>query len=144
MQRFQFRLERVKDWRQKQVEIEEQKLRKLFAERQALDQDFARLEAGRADAERQVLHSQAVEARDLVALESYRLYVSSRQQILRNRMRDCDGRIGAQRRQVMEAERRFRLLERLKAKRFTEWQKQFDLELESLASEVFLSQWRPA
>jgi hypothetical protein len=42
----------------------------------------------------------------------------------------------------VEARRRFRLLDLLKTRSQEQWKTEFARELESLASEVYLAQWR--
>jgi len=42
---------------------------------------------------------------------------------------------------MMEARRRFRLLEKLKERRLAEWQKVQERELDQIASESFLAKW---
>jgi len=42
---------------------------------------------------------------------------------------------------MMDARRRFRLLEKLKERRLAEWQKVQERELDQIASESFLAKW---
>jgi hypothetical protein len=142
MQRFRFRLESVLAWRRLHLELEETKLQRLFGELRQVGLAGERLEEEKAQEERAVLYSPSVEARELAALESYRLHVAREKERLAKLRADCEGRIAAQRAQVLKAERDVRLLEKLREKRLAEWQAAGDREQEALASELFLARWR--
>jgi len=43
---------------------------------------------------------------------------------------------------VLEAQRRVRLLERLRERRFSEWEAELNRELEALAAESYLARWK--
>ncbi len=140
MQRFRFRLASVLKWRTLQLEIEENKLEVLFAERNRATAELARLDECRVEADR-ILERDTVDGQSLAALDRHRASLKSTGQKLRAAAADCERRIAAQRQQVSEAERRVRLLERLKERRLAEWNTEADRELEALASETFLAKW---
>jgi hypothetical protein len=140
MQRFHFRLASVLGWRTLQFEIEQSKLEALFAERRRSEEDLTRLSEQRREADR-LLGSDSVEGQALAALDSHRYALERAAARLRTAAADCDRRIAAQRARVLEAERRVRLIERLKELRLAEWQSGHNRELESLASEMFLAKW---
>jgi len=141
MRRFRFRLETVLGWRRLHLELEETKLQRLFEELRQVDLAEDRLDAEKADADRAVLYSASVEAQDLAALDRHRLHVARVKERLRKERADCRRRITAQQRQVVEAERDVRLLEKLRERRLAEWQTAADHEQETLASELFLAGW---
>ncbi|MGC9969597.1 MAG: hypothetical protein ABSE56_03300 [Bryobacteraceae bacterium] len=141
MRRFKFRLETVLGWRRLHLELEETKLQRLFEELRQVDLAEDRLDAEKADADRAVLYSASVEAQDLAALDRHRLHVARVKERLRKERADCRRRITAQQRQVVEAERDVRLLEKLRERRLAEWQTAADHEQETLASELFLAGW---
>ncbi|MGE5645107.1 MAG: hypothetical protein ACM336_04885 [Acidobacteriota bacterium] len=140
MQRFHFRLGSVLGWRALQLELERGKLETLLAGRKRIAQDLARLAEVR-EASEKLLASDAVEGQDLAALDAHRYALARAAARLRASEAECDRDIARQRANVLEAERRVRLLERLKERRLAEWQAAVDRELEALASETFLAKW---
>lgn len=140
MQRFQFRLASVLGWRALQLELQKSKLENLVAERRRSEQDLARLGEQQRDAER-MLALDAVEGHELATLDGHRYWLRRAGERLRTACAECDERIAVQRARVTEAERRVRLLERLKERRLAELQLESDRELETLASETFLAKW---
>ena len=142
MKRFEFRLERVLDWRREQADVEEARLQPLFAERRHIQAERAQLETERAAADSAVVALREHSSTDLAALDAYRRHVRAAREKLDRREGDCGARILEQRRQVLVARRRFHLLERLKERARKHWQSDFDRELETLASEAFLARWR--
>jgi hypothetical protein len=140
MQRFRFRLKNVLEWRTLQLEIEESKLQGLFAERRRREDEIAGLGEQRRNADR-LLGFDTVEGQELAALDAHRHALVRTAARLRTAAQDCERRIAAQQVKVLEAERRVRLLDRLKERRLAEWQLEADREQETMASETFLAKW---
>ena len=61
-------------------------------------------------------------------------------EIARRRV-ECASKLADQQKQMLEARRRCRLLERLKDRRLLEWTAARDHELEDIAAESYLSRW---
>jgi flagellar FliJ protein len=139
MKRFEFRLERVLEWRQTQLDIELAGLGRLVAEAQAIDRRRADLEAERAAAERSLVSMATVEADELASLDAFRSWATHERERLIRQRAEWEGKIGEQRQRVLEARRKRRLLEILKEKRKAEWTAEFDREMESLAGELYLA-----
>jgi hypothetical protein len=139
--RFQFHLQRVLDWRRTQLEIEEAKLRQATASVAAADRARAEVEAAANQTEVEVRRWDPVAGRDLQALGDYRLHARSQEQALAARCEECAREAAAQQARMLEARRRCRLLERLRERRLAEWKVAEDRELDSLASESYLAQW---
>jgi flagellar export protein FliJ len=135
MSGFRFRLARVLEWRQTELALAETRFRRQTAALAALDRARAALDASAIRAEMQVREAPRIEGADLAALHAFR------QHIARSRAALAASRVQAQREldalqaAMLEARRRFRLLERLRDRRFAEWQEAADRELEQLASE---------
>jgi SMC interacting uncharacterized protein involved in chromosome segregation len=140
MRRFQFRLESVLGWRAVELELEEGRLEQLFNERRDRDRETTALEARRHEAA-QLIKAKTLDGQQLAAFSQHRHYLEKEVARIAARRVDCEKRIAAQQRRVVEAERKVRLLERLKERRFAEWTLDFNRELEALASETFLSKW---
>ena len=121
MKAFRFPLERVLDWRRSEMGVEENKLRQLHAAVRALDQERAELEQTRARTEQTLISSSAVNADELHALENWRIAVRLRCEAIARRRKEREGEIAAQQQKLLEARRRYRLLDKLKERRLQEW-----------------------
>jgi flagellar export protein FliJ len=141
MNAFRFPLQKVLDWRRSELDLAELKFQQLTAAVAAVDQALAELETAGIRAEILVRDWSPVCGRDLAALGSFRLHVRKKNAELSARRAECAGRLAAGRSAMLEARRRFRLLERLKQRRFEEWRLARDKELEDLASESYLARW---
>jgi hypothetical protein len=143
MRAFGFRLERVLEWRRTQLELEENKFRLESAAMSALDRARAEWEAAGIKAEGQVRQSSEITGRELAALGEFRLLVRSREAVIAGQRATQVKSLAAQKAALLEAQRRCRLLERLKERRHEEWRLAGNKETEELASEMYLAQWTP-
>jgi hypothetical protein len=143
MNAFRFRLDRVLEWRRTQLELEENNFRRETAALAALDRVRAELEAAGVKAEVQVRQSRTITGRELAALGEFRLLVRSREADIARQRAERVKSLAAQRAVLLEAQRRCRLLERLKERRLEEWRLAGNKETEDLASETYLAQWTP-
>lgn len=142
MKRFEFPLERVRRWRSEQASLEEVKLRQLIAVKAQMEATRRQAEAeGRRSAE-QVLAKTSLEASELHSLDAYRLHIRRRISDLDDRARQCEAQITRQRQRVIEARRRFELLDRLRTAALEEWRAAGNKEQENLAAELFLAKSR--
>ena len=140
MRRFQFRLESVLGWRVVELEIEEGRLERLFTERRGWDDRARALEDQRRESA-QLIAAKTLDGQQLAAFTYHRRYLEREAARMAAQRADCEKRIAAQQQRVVEAERKVRLLERLKERRLAEWTLDFNREVEALASETFLSKW---
>lgn len=141
MRNFEFRLQRLLEWREEETKAEEGRLGLLLSELGQLDQRRQSLERTREEAEQMVRAAGSVGADLLAALDTYRLHCQVAKVKLTSQIQECMGRIEAQRAKVMEANRRWRLLGRLKQRRHMQWQAEADREQEALAAELYLARW---
>lgn len=139
MKAFQFPLERVLNWRRVQLELEESKLKQMYAALARLDSQRAGWEAAVIRAELEVREWPSLAGRDLSALAGFRLHVKEQEQALETRRLECRKSIEVEQRLLLEARRRCRLLELLRERRWAEWQADSDREIEQLASESHLA-----
>ena len=140
MHRFQFRLGSVLGWRAVELELEEGRLERLFTERRRRDAEALALEV-RSRESAQLITARTLDGQQLAALSYHRHYLEREGARMAAQRADCAKRIAAQQQRVVEAERKVRLLERLKERRLAEWNLEFNREMEALASETFLSKW---
>jgi flagellar export protein FliJ len=129
------------EWRRMEVSVEETKLQHLWHELAQLEAALERLDLARRQAGSSVLASDPMTAEQLQACDRYRAHVAGEMERVDNAIGDCRRRIEAQRRVLLAARQRLRSLEQLKERRLAEWQRSATLELENLASELFLAKW---
>lgn len=141
MKRFEFTLDRVLEWRTKQVSVEEGKLEALHGELRSIEERRAALTRDRTENEALVLQDGVAEASELRSLDDFRRYVRYQCVLLDRESTNCDARIAAQRERVRTAQRDAQLLERLKQNRRVAWKSDFDKELEEQAAEAYLAKW---
>lgn len=141
MNRFDFRLARVLDYRQKQLEAADQVLRRLVAEQQGLSGQKEALGARYLAEEAALRVALVPQPGELAALSAYRRHVRLEQSKLDRLLFECSRRVERQRAEVLEARRRCRLLEKLHGKCKSTWQAAFAKEIDSLAEESFLARW---
>jgi flagellar biosynthesis chaperone FliJ len=141
MQTFRFRLDRVLEWYRYQYELEERRLTVCLAALADSQKAIALLQAERLSVERDVVSRTAIPSRDFVALGLYRLRAKQRELEL-NAARDrCQGAVDGQRAKLRAAQRRLRLLEKLRERRVAEYVYAEARELEELASDAFFCKW---
>ena len=147
MKRFVFPLERVRQWRQTQVDLELAKLQTLFQQLARSQEGAAQLARAVQTAER-ALEAEAgagkvLQPMALTALDDYRLYAKREQAVLARQQRELGRQIAAQRNRLIDARRDFRLLEKLRERSHAAWERENDRETEALAGELFLAKWKP-
>jgi len=143
MTTFRFRLDRVLQWRQAQLELAQAALSRVAAERARWDGILANLTNARAQAEGTLQSGAPVNGAELGALARYQAYVEQQKKIALERRRECQARLEQQRARVLQARREHRLLEKLRQVRRAEWESAVDREFEALAAETYLAQWEP-
>ncbi|HLM99450.1 MAG TPA: hypothetical protein VK335_09230 [Bryobacteraceae bacterium] len=143
MTAFSFRLERVLEWRQAQLELAQAALSRVAGECARWDATLAKLANARAQAEALVQSSGPVNGADLGALARYQAHVEQQRKVALDRRRECGIKMDQQRARVLEARRDYRLLDKLRQVRRAEWESAVDREFEALATETYLAQWEP-
>jgi flagellar export protein FliJ len=141
MTAFRFRLQKVLDWRHTQLELEEARYRQAIAAVAEIDRARAALAAEGIHTEAEVRSWNPVTECDLAALGEFRLHVRARDADLASRRAAGVKELEARQAAMLEARRRYRLLERLKERGLAAWTAERDKELEQLASEAFLARW---
>lgn len=139
MKRFDFPLERVRRWRREQASLEELKLQQFRAEMAGLQAAQREIETDRAQSEQLVLTQRYIDPLLLVSLDSYRQFAAGKVRHLEGRKQQWEAKIQGQLKIVIEARRKFELLERLRQAAFDQWQAAVNKEQEELAAELFLA-----
>lgn len=141
MTTFKFPLQRAFDWRRTQLGLAEARVEQQLAALAGIDQARAELDAMGHRTEAEVRQFQGLEGGDLSALGSFRLAIKVRGRELAAQRVECQRELAARQAVMLEARRRCRLLERLKERRWTEWQSAAERELGELAADSYMAQW---
>lgn len=141
MPNFQFRLQRVLEWYQTQCQLEENRLALCLAALDKVRESIARLQADSLRIEREVLSGSTIAAADLASLGLYRLRAKMQAADLEQDRIRGKRAVKDQMAAVRAAQRRLRLVEKLRERRLQEYLAAEDQALENLAAESYLSKW---
>ena len=144
MRNFRFSLEKILSWRRAELHAEEARLAVLFTERSRLDARRAAICDVRESAARQLLAAGPVDGSELESLQGYRRRLEKELIAMDRRRAQSAEQIALQQARVVDAHRRARLLEKLRARRLEEWRTEWQREVENFASEAFLARWHRA
>jgi len=139
MKRFEFRLSRVLDFRSEQADLERSRLQNLLARIQQIDDEKESFQGQAAEARDEVSRSVSVSGEELSALSGFERHIRNRTAQLEQLRHETQVRVSRQQAIVIEAERRVKLLLKLRQRKFTSWTLEEQRELETLAAESYLS-----
>lgn len=142
MKGFQFRLERVLSWRGTQLMLAEAKAEQLKGTLRAIDSAIVELEERRTASQGNVGRTSMVSGAELEMLERSRVWMIREERRLAARKLELQRSIEEQNRCVTEARRCVKLVERLKERKYQVWKGQADHEIDDLAGESAIAQWR--
>lgn len=141
MRRFQFPLERLRLWRERQLELEEQKLLRLQAELAALDAAQRRVREEEFQAVESVTRMREVSTEQLRLLEQWRGYAEREVRRLNSCMAEVAQRISDQKQILIEARRRLESMNQLKSDALAKWTGEANREQEAQIDELVVSRW---
>jgi hypothetical protein len=144
MQRFQFRLERVLQWRRKKCQMEESRLAICHGLIHATEGQIEHLRAERMSIDRELLERSTIPAADFLNLSHYRLRASQDAVELANELQRRILSASEQRARVQRAQQGVKLLEKMRERRLDEHTALEGRELEQVAAEAYLARWSPA
>ena len=139
MKAFEFRLERIADYRKQQAELAKNELQKLNSLLDRLAQERRNVEQQAAEARTKTLGRTDLTGRDLSALSAYGEHMARIVQEIERKKAEVAKQIDKQRSVVMEAERNVKLLDRLRDRKFQEWRAESDRELDAIAADSHLA-----
>src|SRR5258708_5069175 len=139
MRRFSFPLERVRKWRQDRAEMEEMRLRQLYAETRTVEADRKTIVDEAVRSGRAVLAQRYVTSQDLSALAAFKEYAAEQIRRLDVKLVKLAAGIREQQALVLETNRDFQLLDGLRDRALLSWTAARDKEQEELAAELFLA-----
>jgi len=138
---FRFSLQKALEWRGTQLELAEAQVQQQLAALAYLDRQELELQTMGRRTEVEVRALQPLSGADLAALGSFRALVKSQERELARKRLEMRAELAKRQAAMLEARRRSRLLERLKERRWAEWQAASDKELEELAADSYLARW---
>lgn len=139
MKKFQYRLQKVLEYRKMQADVEEGKLAARRRELELLRGRRAEMEEAWL-AVRGGVHADPMER---AALSSYRQDYEVRRRKLEQDMHQKAQEVDAQLGVYVRAKQKSEVLEKVKLKQHDDWEKAFQKELDELAMDSFLSRWKP-
>ncbi len=148
MKRFEFPLERIRQYRKLQMETEQARLEECRARLLAVEELFRELarqrEQSAADIRVQEAAGNELEVSSPAQAAQFRGYLGRVETMLEARRRTAEDALEAQRKVVIAARQKFEVLDRYRGTSLKTWQSDFNREQEALASELFLAKWRPS
>lgn len=141
MKDFRFKLQKVLDWQLEQCESIENRVKSLCEELAQIRARIAGAQAELVAAEEQVLSAHCLQGASLNGLAAYRIRLRKRTDSLHAERQGCDMRLTEQRAQWIEARKRYRMLERLRHRKLTEYASELDRELDLLATDAYGARW---
>jgi flagellar export protein FliJ len=141
---FQFPLQRVFDWRALQMRAEEEKLSAMQHRLGALVHRENALTAAELKSSLGLLKLSSIGGGDLQALAAFQLRMKNERGSLKAARLQLEKQVAEQRTRLLKARRDFRVLEKLREKRWKEWQYLADREIEDVAAEAYLAKWARA
>jgi flagellar export protein FliJ len=139
MKAFEFRLERILEFRKEQAELERGRLQQILLQIQLLETEAEALAVRSSEERDRVIAGEGLTGHDLASLSNYKRHVQRRSTELSRAQQVLAAQSQRQRVNVMESERKVRLLEKLKDRRLTSWKSACDRELEELAADSYLA-----
>ena len=139
MKAFQFRLDQALRWRATQADLAKAKVAAAAGQLSGLQRQ---LESGRIQLSGDA-HDLTSRAAGL-SLEAWPAYLKKARRemtLIEKQIREADQNLGEQLRILVEANRKVRLLEKLKQSERTHWNTELDRELDKFSSEAFLARY---
>lgn len=139
MKRFEFRLDTVLRLRELQLERARAKLQQLVGEQQRLESDLEAIQRERQQAKSFVYEQGNLENAELRTMSAFLLGMDARAGVVRGRLEETARSVELQRKVAIAAERKVRLLERLRERKLEVWKQETNREIERVAQEAWLA-----
>jgi flagellar export protein FliJ len=139
MKQFEFRLSRVLDFRREQANVERARLQNFLAQVQKINDEIESLAIQVSDARDQIGQSVSVLGEDLSVFSDFERHTRDRIASLDQVRQQAQLQVTTQQSVVLEAERKVKLLLKLRQRKLSEWTFEEQKELETLAAESYLS-----
>jgi flagellar export protein FliJ len=148
MKRFEFSLERVRQFRKLQMETEQAQLEQARARLEAVEAMISELNRQRSladDVSRRLRSSSgSVSMPDVAGHSQFAVYLQRMEHALISRRQQAALEMERQRHVLLEARKRYEMLDRFRDASRSAWQVEFAREQENMAGELFLAKWNRA
>ena len=141
MKAFQFPLDRALKIRRIQQEIERGKLQTLTRDREQLDLSANAVRAEAANTRSALSDQPVLPAIEMSTMPDYQRGAAQRIVKLQLQKQDLLRQIVDQQNLTLEADRKVKLMERLRSQRLAEWESQVQKEQENFAADAYLARW---
>jgi flagellar export protein FliJ len=141
MKVFRFPLQRVQDLRALQLRAEEEKLAALQLRLASLIQRENALTEALAKFRSNLLALPSIAGSDLQALAACQVRIRNERASLKESRGGCETLLAGQRQRLLKARINYRVLEKLKEKRWKEWSYLSNREVEDTAAEAYTARW---
>ena len=139
MKKFEFKLDSALRWRTTQLQLERAKLQSLLAEQNRISRDLKALLEERSGAVGGLQSLPKLEAFDLRSLSAYLVGADLRANHLHEQLAKRTALVQKQQARVVQAELQVKLLEKLKDKKKSAWQIEYEKDVELNAAEAWLA-----
>jgi flagellar export protein FliJ len=139
MKTFRFTLDRALHIRRAQLEVEQARLQQLIRDREQLERHAAELAKEALLTRRLILAQPLVTAGEIATMPDYQRGAEQRLQKFDRQRQDLLKKVQDQQGRTIEAERKVKLLEKLRGQRFDEWNSLMQKEQENFAADAYLA-----
>jgi flagellar export protein FliJ len=138
---FRFPLDRALHIRRAQLEIEQAKHQRLLRDREQLELNVMKIQTETAAARNAIATQALLVPGEISTMPDY--LRSTKQSLLKldQTRQELVKKTQEHRRQLLEAERRVKLLEKLRTKRLGAWEIETQKEQETFAADAYLARW---
>jgi flagellar export protein FliJ len=141
MKKFEFRLQRVLDWRHLQLNGAEARLGEVRQQLRDIDLRLFALREDRISSENMLREGEVVHGAQVASLDQYLRAITSTEIGLLRTLRELEQKLTEALATVAVRRREHRLVEILKERGRHEWHQAFDRELEQIAADSYRSRW---
>jgi len=138
---FRFPLDRALHIRRAQLEVEQAKLQRLMRDREQFEFQVNEIRAESSATRRLITAQLSLVPGEISTMPDYQRGAKLRLQKLEREKQELSKKTQDQQRQTIEAECKVKLLEKLRAKRFAEWETGMNKEQENFAADAHLARW---
>lgn len=139
MKAFEFRLERVAEYRREQADLARNELERMTSMMDRLAAEGDEVQQRAVEMRTNTMRRADLNGQDLTALSSYEDHAARILRQIDAKKTELAKHIDKQRSVVREAERNVKLLDRLRDRKFQEWRAESDRELDALAADSHLA-----
>jgi flagellar export protein FliJ len=138
---FRFPLDRALHIRRAQLEMERAKYQRLMRDREQLELQVTAIQVEVADTRSAIATRTHLLPGEISTMPDYLRGTRQRLLKLDELRKELAKRLQEQQRQLVEAERKVKLLEKLRTKRLKEWECEMLKEQENFAADAYLARW---